>query len=355
MGSVPGPAGLPPVAGYGRRRCLGLLAGGVLGLAAGCGRLGGAASRRPRLGSAPLGTARVGLLQFVRAAAPDAVRLGLLEVLAAAGYRPGAGLALEQRFAGGSTATAREQVQELLRRPLDLLVAIGTPPLEAALALAPASLPVVFAYCSNPWGAGAGSSYGQHRPNVTGTVGTNPLAAQLDLAQRLDPGLLRVGLVMNPAEPNSSFETELLRRDAEERDLQLLVEPVAEPDEVAAAAQRLLELQEVGALVRVGDYASSLAFADLAAAGLRHRCPVYSVDPVDIGVRGCMAVVGWDAHADGQLAGALAVQVLRGADPANLPFEPLSRRLLLLNRRTAAALGLAFPAELLRRADRVVG
>ena len=353
MGSVPGPAGLPPVAGYGRRRCLGLLAGGVLGLAAGCGRLGGAASRRPRLGSAPLGTARVGLLQFVRAAAPDAVRLGLLEVLAAAGYRPGAGLALEQRFAGGSTATAREQVQELLRRPLDLLVAIGTPPLEAALA--PASLPVVFAYCSNPWGAGAGSSYGQHRPNVTGTVGTNPLAAQLDLAQRLDPGLLRVGLVMNPAEPNSSFETELLRRDAEERDLQLLVEPVAEPDEVAAAAQRLLELQEVGALVRVGDYASSLAFADLAAAGLRHRCPVYSVDPVDIGVRGCMAVVGWDAHADGQLAGALAVQVLRGADPANLPFEPLSRRLLLLNRRTAAALGLAFPAELLRRADRVVG
>jgi hypothetical protein len=95
MGSIPGTVGHPPGARCGRRRCLVLLAGGALGLAAGCARLGNPAGRRPRLGSAPWGPARVGVLQFVQAAAPDAVRFGLLEALAAAGYRPGAGLVLE--------------------------------------------------------------------------------------------------------------------------------------------------------------------------------------------------------------------------------------------------------------------
>ncbi|MEA5412626.1 ABC transporter substrate binding protein, partial [Synechococcus sp. BA-120 BA3] len=107
--------------------------------------------------------------------------------------------------------------------------------------------------------------------------------------------------------------------------------------------------------VRVGDYATSVGFPALAAAGLRHRLPVYSVDPADIATPGCLAVVGWDPEADGAQAGALAVQVLRGRSPATMAFEPVTRKLLLLNRRTARAIGVTFPPELLRQADRVTG
>ena len=325
-----------------RRRALGLLGGGAL-VAAGC------TSR-----SRPPGPPRLGLLQYVRGAAPDAARRGFVQALARGGFRPPTGLILLERFAEGSMATGRAQVIALLEGGVDMLVAIGTPPLAAILAVAPARVPVVFAYCSNPWGAGAGSSYTRHRANVVGTVSTSPLAEQLDLARRITPHLASVGLVFHPSEANASFEAELLRREANQRSIAVEIEPVSGPGEVARAADGLAS-RRVGALVRVGDYATSVGFPALAAAGLRHRLPVYSVDPADIATPGCLAVVGWDPEADGALAGDLAVKVLRGVSPADLPFEPVTKKVLLLNRRTARAIGVTFPAELLRQADRLVG
>lgn len=329
-----------------RRRALGLLGGGAAGgalLAAGC---------TPR--SRPPGPPRLGLLQYVRAAAPDAARRGFVQALARGGFQPPAGVTLLERFAEGSMATSRAQVLELLEGEVDMLVAIGTPPLAAILAVAPARVPVVFFYCSNPWGAGAGTSYTRHRPNVVGTVSTSPLAKQLDLARRITPGLASVGLVFNPSEANASFEAELLRRDASQRGIAVEIEPVSGPGEVVRAADALAA-HRVGALVRVGDYATSVGFPALAAAGMRHRLPVYSVDPSDITTPGCLAAVGWDPEADGALAGDLAVKVLRGRSPADLPFEPATKTVLLLNRLTAKAIGVRFPPELLRQADRLVG
>jgi putative ABC transport system substrate-binding protein len=98
-----------------------------------------------------------------------------------------------------------------------------------------------------------------------------------------------------------------------------------------------------------------VGFPALAAAGLRHRLPVYSVDPSDITTPGCLAVLGWDPEADGALAGDLAIKVLGGRSPADLPFEPVTRKLLLLNQRTARAIGVTFPPELLGQADRLEG
>jgi len=333
-------------AGPSRRQALRLLGGAAAAgtlVAAGC----NARSRPP-------GPPRLGLLQYVRGAAPDAARRGFVQALARAGFRPPAGVTLLERFADGSMAKGRAHVKDLLEAGVDMLVAIGTPPLTAILAIAPARVPVVFLYCSNPWGAGAGTSYTRHRPNVVGTVSTSPLAEQLDLARRISPGLSSVGLVFHPSEANASFEAELLRREASQRSIAVVIEPVAGPAEVARAADALAA-QRVGALVRVGDYATSVGFPALAAAGLRHRLPDYSVDPADIATPGCLAVVGWDPQADGAQAGALAVQVLRGRSPATMAFEPVTRKLLLLNRRTATAIGVTFPPELLRQADRVEG
>ena len=329
-----------------RRLALRLLGGAAAGgtlLAAGC-----------RSRSRPPGPPRLGLLQYVRAEAPDAARQGFIQALARGGFRPPAGVTLLERFAEGSMATCRAQVIELLEGGVDMLVAIGTPPLAAILAIAPARVPVVFTYCSNPWGAGAGTSFTRHRPNVVGTVSTSPLAEQLDLARRITPDLSSVGLIFNPSEANASFEAELLRREATVRSLKVVIEPVSGPGEVARAADTLAS-RRVGALVRVGDYATSVGFPALAAAGLRHRLPVYSVDPSDITTPGCLAVLGWDPEADGALAGDLAVKVLGGRSPADLPFEPVTRKLLLLNQRTARAIGVTFPPELLRQADRLEG
>lgn len=327
-----------------RRRTLQLLAGAAAALLP-------AACRRAPVQQGPL---TLGLLQFVRAEPPDAAREGFLAGLAQGGFGPAQGVTVLQRSAGGSMATARRQVDELLDRRVRMLVAVGTPALQACLQLAPSTLPVVFCYTSNPWGAGAGRSYGDHRRNVTGTVSTNPVADQLDLVRQLQPELQRLGLIYDPAQANASFEAELLRRDAAERGLFVKAEPVTGPAEVIRAAQRLLR-REVEAFVKVGDYATVEAFPQLAAVALQARVPVYSVDPADIAVPGCLAVVGWDPRSDGLQAAALAVKVLRGTSPAALPFEQATDQLLLLNALTARRLGIALPASLRAQADRLVG
>lgn len=328
-----------------RRRALQLLAG------AGAAALLPAACRRSPEVEGP---ATLGLLQFVRAQPPDAAREGFLDGLARAGFGPAEGVRVLQQSADGSMATAREQVEQLIRQRVRLLVAVGTPALQACLQLAPHSLPVIFCYCSNPWGAGAGRSFGVHRSNVTGTVSTNPVADQLELVRQLQPELQRLGLIYDPAQANASFEAELLRSEADERRLSLEAEPVMGAPDVPAAAQRLLS-RGVEAFIKVGDYATIDAFPKLAAAALGARVPVYSVDAADITVPGCLAVVGWDPRSDGRQAAALAVKVLRGASPASLPFEQARDPLLLLNALTARQLAIPLPAVLRARADRVVG
>jgi len=80
---------------------------------------------------------------------------------------------------------------------------------------------------------------------------------------------------------------------------------------------------------------------------------VYSVDPPDIELPGCLAVIGWNYQDDGMAAGALAVRVLKGESPAAMAFEPLKKTDLLLSQGTAKAIGVTLPEPLLKRANQV--
>jgi putative ABC transport system substrate-binding protein len=193
----------------------------------------------------------------------------------------------------------------------------------------------------------------QHRPNVVGTVGTNPVGKELDLAREIDPELKRVGLIFNPAEANSSYEAALMRQEAARRAITMVEQPVANAGEVPQAAKRLVE-QQVEAFVKIGDYATIEAFAAICKVGLEHRIPVYSVDPPDLQLPGCLAVIGWNYRDDGMAAGKLAVRVLNGESPAQMAFQPLTSTDLLVSLATAKAIGVTVPEDLLQRADRVV-
>jgi putative ABC transport system substrate-binding protein len=194
---------------------------------------------------------------------------------------------------------------------------------------------------------------GQHRPNVVGTVGTNPVGKELDLAREIDPELKRVGLIFNPAEANSSYEAALMRREAARRAITVVEQPVANAGEVPQAAKTLVQ-QQVEAFVKIGDYATIEAFAAICKVGLEHRIPVYSVDPPDLQLPGCLAVIGWNYRDDGMAAGKLAVRVLNGESPAQMAFQPLTSTDLLVSLATAKAIGVTVPEDLLQRADRVV-
>ncbi|MEB3307151.1 MAG: ABC transporter substrate-binding protein [Cyanobacteriota bacterium] len=332
-----------------RREFLSLSAAGLgssLALAA-CGRFGGGAPRKGPV---------IGMLQMLDAPPPNLTRQGFEEALAAAGYRDGESVTYIQKDAAGELPNTTLVMKQFLSAPVDMVLAVGTPPLQAAMKVMPESVPVIFCYCSNPWGAGAGTppgGVGQHRPNVVGTIGTNPVAQELDLARQVNPGLTNVGLIFNPGEPNSEYEAKVLGKAAEERGITVVQQSVANSGEVLQAAQALAK-QKVEAYVKIGDYATIQAFSSICKVGLENRIPVYSVDPPDIDLPGCLAVIGWNYRDDGMAAGRLAVRVLNGESPAEMAFEPLTKTDMLVSEATAKAIGVTLPADLVAKADKVV-
>lgn len=331
-----------------RREFLGLIGAGAassLALAA-CGRLGAPKVKGPT----------IGMLQMVDAPPPTLTRKGFEAALAEAGYLPGKTVNFIQKDAAGELPNTTLVMKQFVGEPVDMVLAVGTPPLQAAMKVAPESTPVIFCYCSNPWGAGAGTppgGVGEHRPNVVGTIGTNPVGRELDLARAFNPGLKTVGLIFNPGEPNSSYEAKILGQEAAQRGITVVEQSVANSGEVLQAAQVLAQ-KKVGAFVKIGDYATIQGFASITKVGQANKIPVYSVDADDIKLPGCLATIGWAYFDDGYASGKLAIKVLRGESPAKLAFEPLTKTELLVNQTTAKALGLAIPDQVRQEAKQIV-
>ena len=331
-----------------RREFLTLMGGGAAGtlLLSACGKLGGAAK---------VDGPTIGMLQMVDAPPPNETRKGFEAALAEGGYVAGKSVNYIQKDAAGELANTNLVMKQFVAQKADMILAVGTPPLQAAMKEVDESTPVIFCYCSNPWGAGAGTppgGVGQHRPNVVGTIGTNPVGEELDLALQVNPQLKTVGLIFNPGEPNSSYEAKILKQEAAKRNITVLEQAVANSGEVLQAAQ-VLASKKVEAFVKIGDYATIQGFGSIARVGLENRIPVYSVDAADINLPGCLATIGWSYFDDGYAAGQLALRVLKGESPAKMAFEPLTKTELLVNLATAKAIGVTIPEAVIEQAKQV--
>jgi len=297
----------------------------------------------------------IAMLQMVDSQPPNEVRRGFTDALAKAGYIEGKTVNFNQKDAAGEIPNTTLMMKQFAGEKPAMVFAIGTPTLQAAIKEIPASIPVVFAYTSNPWGAGAGTypgGIGQHRPNVIGTIGTNPVAKELELAKAMVPGLKTVGMIYNPGEPNSEFEAKVLKLAAAKNGITVLEQSVANSGEVLQAAQALAD-KKVQAFVKIGDYATIQGFASIAKVGLKNKIPVFSVDADDIKLPGTLATLGWSYYDDGVAAGELAVKVLKGESPAKMAFLPLSKIDVRLNKQTAKEIGLTIPEAVLKAANGV--
>jgi putative ABC transport system substrate-binding protein len=332
-----------------RREFLGLMGTGAVSVVVltACGKPGADKVKGPT----------IGMLQMVDSPPPNAVRKGFEAALAKAGYTPGTSVNFIQKDAAGELPNTTLVMKKFVADQVDIVFAIGTPPLQAAMKTIPETTPVVFAYCSNPWGAGAGTppgSVGQHKPNVVGTIGTNPMGKELDLARTINPALKTVGVIFNPGEPNSEYEAQVLRDESKKRGITVIEQSVANSGEVLQAAQVLSE-KPIEAFVKIGDYATIQGFGSIAKVGLEKKIPVYSVDADDIKLPGCLATVGWAYFDDGVAAGEIAVRVLKGKSPKTMAFEPLTKTETNINLATAKAIGVTVPEAVIQDAKQVIG
>ena len=324
-----------------RRSMLVQSAAGVLALA-GCRRFPSGSE-----GSAGGGHLRIGLVYF---APEDGVELcikGLVDGLKEQGFEKGQNLEILSSHAQGEIANIPMLVQNFMSQGVDLIVTMSTPCLTAASNLA-RNKHVVFTYCYDPVAAGAGTSFSDHLPNVTGVGSFPPVADTVDLIQKLIPGVKSVATVYNTSEANSVKVISVAREIFKKHGIKLEEVTATNTSEVFQAAQ-VACYRKVQAMWVTGDNTALQSFDGIVKATRSAKLPLIINDP-EFTARGAVACVGLGWYPAGKAGGALAARVLRGEDPRNIPFQEVAMQKLVLNQEAAKTLGIVFPPDVIQAA-----
>ena len=327
-----------------RRVFLGTLAGGFLAAPL-------AASAQPagkvyRIGYLSTGSASA---TYVRPL--EALRQGLREL----GWVEGRNIVIEYRYAEGRIDRLPGLAEELVRLKVDLIVASPTP---SALAARDASrtIPIVGLSLTEPVAVGLVASLARPGGNVTGVtynVDTDIFGKQLELLKEVVPKVRRVAVLSNPTgTPTYPLTMSSVEAAARSLGLQLQLHEAREPGEFDGAFAAMAKERAVALLV-FGDPMFFVHRGRLADLALRNRLPSMSTQWQWVEAGGLMAY-GPSFPDLWRRAATYVDKILKGARPADLPVEQPTKFELVINRKTAKALGLTIPPSLLQRADEVI-
>lgn len=270
------------------------------------------------------------------------------------GYVVGKNIAIEARFAEGKFDRLPELATELVSLKVELIVAAVT---QASLAAKSASktIPIVMQGVSDPVGTGLVASLARPGANVTGTsaMSAEVVGKSLELLRGVLPSVPRVAVLWNP--DNAIFQAQMLREtQIVAGTLGLELQPFGartsnEIDQAFVAMTRA----RVGALLVFADPVFSFNRTRIAELAAKDHLPaVYGSR--DYVVAGGLMSYGPDYDDVNKRAAIYVDKILKGAAPADLPVEQSIKFSLILNLRTAKALGLTVPPTLLARADEVI-
>jgi len=273
-------------------------------------------------------------------------RLGLRDL----GWVEGKNLLIEIRWAGLNPQRQRELAAELKAHPVALILAFGTASIRAAGEGAP-GLPIVMVNAGDPMGAKFVASLARPGGNLTGTsaAGEEVLSKQVELLSAAVPQLKRVGVLMSSANPANGFFFDAMSSRAKTLGLRLDRIDIAAEGELDGAIARA----KGGALVVVNDPMFFRHRVRIIELTLRSQVPSSFGGREFVAAGGLMAYLSSNAW-HWRTAASFVDKILKGAKPADIPVEQPTKFELVINLKTAKALGLTIPQSVLARADEVI-
>jgi ABC-type uncharacterized transport system substrate-binding protein len=301
-----------------------------------------AAAARP-----PLKIHRIGVLMFTsQPLAIEELRQGLHEL----GYVEGRSLTLEVRSAEGYVERLADLATELVRLPVDLIVAHTTPAVRAAQ-LATTTIPIVAAVMTDPVRVGSADSLAYPGGNITGSFAPRleVQAKRLELLKEALPGVTRVAVLLTEGHPGNQAWRTALERTAQELGVKLYPVEVYGPDDLERALSVIAHGQAEALVVsdavllglhakRIGDFI------------MEHRLPTIGASRQPSYLMAYW--LRWDLL--WRRAAVFIDKILKGARPGDLPMEQAYKFVLVINLKIAKALGITMPPHLLVLADEVI-
>ena len=285
----------------------------------------------------------------------DAKRVGTFrQGLGEAGYVEGKNVAIEYRWAEAQYDRLPALATDLVRSQVNVIAALGGTPAAQAAKAATDTIPIVFDTAGDPVEFGLVGSLNRPGGNVTGvTLLSVELGPKLlELAHEVVPTATVMALLVNPTSPLAETLSGETRAAARTLGLQLHVLRASTEQEFDTVAAALVELG-VGALMIGPDVLFTNGSDKLAALMLRHALP--AIYPVrEFAVAGGLISYGPSIAETWRLMGVYTGRILKGEKPADLPVQQVTKVALVINLKTAKALGITIPLTLLARADEVI-
>ena len=297
------------------------------------------------------------VIGFLHPGSPEATSKfvsGFRKGLAETGYVEGRNVAVEYRWAHGESHQLPELAADLISRPVSVIVTPGSVAAALAAKAATATIPIVYAIGPDPVQAGLAVSLNRPGGNVTGVTSMNVglVAKQLGLLHQLLHRDARYAVLVNPGNPQSQSVIADLQAAAAGMDQHLEILTATTSRDISPAFSDAVHKQ-VDALLISPDPLFSNRPVPLAILAARHAMPtIYALR--EFADAGGLMSYGSNFTDLFRQAGTYTGRVLKGEKPADLPVQAPTKYELVINLKTAKALGLEVPPSLLARADEVI-
>lgn len=269
------------------------------------------------------------------------------------GYVEGKNLAIEWRFAEGQYERLPALAVDLLNKRADVIVTDSTPATKAAQR-ATATIPIIMATIGDPVGSGFAATLARPGGNITGLslATTDTSAKWLELLKIILPRSSRAAVLWNPGNPTGPVHLRNIQSAAQKFAVSVLPVDARSPDEIERAFVAMTQ-ERPDAVIVLPDPLLNAQRRQIAALAIQHRLATITSTRI-LAEAGALVSYGQNYATYYRLAAIYVDKIFKGAKPSELPIQQPTIFELIINRKTAKALGQIIPQELLLRADAVI-
>lgn len=294
-------------------------------------------------------TVKIGIAKIVQHVALDDVERGVMDAIKNAGIKA----KYDLQNANGDVNTANQIAVQFKDEKVDVAVGIATP-IAIALANTLKETPVVFGTVTDPLGAGLVTTLEHGEKNVTGMSDELPSVQHIKLFKEI-AGIKTLGYIYTSNEDNSLSSLELIKKGCAQAGLELVTQSISTSSEVKQAAESIVD--RVDGIYLTTDNTVFSALPSLVTVFNKAKKPVFSGDVTGAKEGGCFMASGFNYYKAGRATGEIVVQILKGANPSEIPVRFMTKPEdsdLLFDLDAAANCGIKIPSEYLSKATYII-